>query len=104
MDVENSVWQVRYKLGISSDAKYATSRRSAVVHGLTKERSAPRCGSTSWWRWAQVLVACSGMLMVAATAAAEEAAFPPSETIFPATTKAWISIPDSRGFGDAFNR
>ena len=74
------------------------------MHGLTKERSAPRCGSTSWWRWAQVLVACSGMLMVAATAAAEEAAFPPSETIFPATTKAWISIPDSRGFGDAFNR
>ncbi|MFM8735285.1 MAG: hypothetical protein ACKOC8_08840 [Pirellulales bacterium] len=30
--------------------------------------------------------------------------FPASETVFPATTRAWISIPDFRGFQDHFDR
>lgn len=74
------------------------------MHGLTKERSALRCGSTRGRGWAPVVLACWGMLLMAGAAVADGAAFAPSETIFPATTKAWLSIPDSRGFGDAFNR
>jgi hypothetical protein len=42
--------------------------------------------------------------MAVVAAVARGGAFPPSETIFPATTKAWLSVPDSRGFGAAFNR
>ena len=30
--------------------------------------------------------------------------FPPSETIFPATTRAWLSIPDIRGLEERFDR
>jgi hypothetical protein len=55
--------------------------------------------------WTKGVLACCGMVVMAfATAAAYGGSFPPSETIFPATTKAWLSVPDSRGFGDAFNR
>ena len=30
--------------------------------------------------------------------------FPPSETIFPATTRAWLSVPDTRGLQERFDR
>jgi hypothetical protein len=74
------------------------------VHGLTKERPAPRFSETSWRRWSRRVTTCCGLVAVMVGTAAEGGSFPPSETIFPATTKGWISVPDSRGFGDAFNR
>ena len=55
-------------------------------------------------RWSRCGAVCFGLLASLAATVAGAGSFPPSETVFPATTKAWISIPDSRGFGDAFKR
>ncbi len=44
-----------------------------------------------------VAVAVGGSLALAGS-------FPPSETIFPATTRAWMSIPDMRGLEERFDR
>ncbi len=74
------------------------------MHGLTKERSAPQSVLTGSLRWSQRVAAGCGLVAMLLGAAAHGGAFPPSETIFPDTTKAWISVPDSQGFGDAFNR
>jgi hypothetical protein len=51
-----------------------------------------------------MVAACCGVVAMVVSASAHGGSFPPSETIFPSSTKAWISVPDSRGFGDAFNR
>ncbi len=74
------------------------------MHGLTKERSAPRCPRLGSLRWSRMVAACCGVVAMVVSASAQGGSFPPSETIFPSSTKAWISVPDSRGFGDAFNR
>jgi len=78
----------------SGDANFAISRRSAAVHGLIKERLLPCL---------KVAFSCSLLVIVSATCSQAES-FPPSETIFPATTRAWISLPDSRGFSEAFGQ
>ncbi|MFM8634616.1 MAG: hypothetical protein ACKOEX_07380 [Planctomycetia bacterium] len=66
--------------------------------GLNRIRWA---AGASWSRWA---AACCGLMLAFLSVAASAGSFPPSESVFPATTKAWLSIPDGRGFGDAFKR
>ena len=41
---------------------------------------------------------------IASAGAALAAGFPPSETIFPDTTRAWLSVPDPRGLQERFDR
>jgi hypothetical protein len=59
-----------------------------------------RCGG----RQAACLVGWLGMAAALTAAPAHGGAFPPSETIFPATTRAWISVASPKAFGDSFTR
>ena len=67
-----------------------------------------RKGFTPCLRWATGCVMWLGMGMGAvgfmAGTAAHGAGFPPSETIFPSTTRAWISVAAPKAFGDSFTR
>ena len=50
------------------------------------------------------LKATFGMALVLALASAAEAgAFPPSETVLPATTRAWLSVADVAGLQETFD-
>ena len=59
---------------------------------------------TSRHRWLRRFAVVVGLHTAIATAAAVGAGLPASETVFPATTRAWISIPDFRGFQERFDR
>jgi hypothetical protein len=51
----------------------------------------------------QILRALFASLVVG-SAWCSAGSFPPSETIFPATTRAWLSVPDTRGLQERFDR
>ncbi len=52
-------------------------------------------------RWLALAILTLGSLLGRAAGAA---GFPPSEKVFPATTRAWLSIPDPKGFRERFDR
>jgi len=56
-----------------------------------------------WLRALAVAVGTHASLAIGA-AVAEAAGFAPSETVFPATTRAWLSISDFRGLQERFER
>lgn len=51
---------------------------------------------------ARLAAAC--LLLLTTAVAARAAGFAPSETIFPATTRAWLSVPDPDAFRERFDR
>lgn len=51
-----------------------------------------------------IAAACLVWSAAAACDAARAAGFQPSETVFPDTTRAWLSIPDPRGLHERFDR
>jgi hypothetical protein len=61
-------------------------------------------GSMTARRWLRSLAVTAGLHASLAAAVVAAAGFPPSETIFPDTTRAWISIADFRGFQEQFDR
>jgi hypothetical protein len=52
---------------------------------------------------AQAVLACASIAPLW-TGVAAAASFPPSERVFPATTKAWLSVPDPQGLQASFDR
>jgi hypothetical protein len=68
------------------------------VHGFIRN------GFAFCLRRAPVCMAWAGVVATLAGAAALGGSFPPSETIFPATTRAWISVAAPKAFGDSFQR
>lgn len=60
-----------------------------------------RRGTGRYGRYGLLLL---GLAAACAGSAAQGGAFAPSETIFPATTRAWISVAAPKAFGDSFSR
>ncbi|NDC54700.1 MAG: hypothetical protein EBZ74_10545, partial [Planctomycetia bacterium] len=54
-------------------------------------------------RWSGA-AAAAAVFVLAAASFAGAGSFPPSETVFPATTRAWISVADPGLFQESFDR
>lgn len=71
------------------------------MDGMTSPRASEWAPVTSNWRRARLAVVA---IVLAASPAAAEPAFKPSETVFPATTAAWLSIADPLALQESFDR
>jgi len=71
------------------------------VDGMTSPRASEWAPVTSNRRRARLAVVA---IVLAASPAAAEPAFKPSETVFPATTAAWLSIADPLALQESFDR
>jgi len=67
-----------------------------------------RIDSSRWHRLGGVVLGIAFMpcmaCMLPVTSVAAAGSFPPSETIFPATTRAWLSISNPKGLQESFDR
>jgi hypothetical protein len=67
------------------------------VHGSMNARLSRHAGSV-------FSIAAGVAVGIASAGVALAAGFPPSETVFPDTTRAWLSVPDPRGLQERFDR
>lgn len=63
-----------------------------------------RNGFMQWLRQTACCFLVTGIAVAMTATAAHGGSFPPSETIFPSTTRAWISVVTPKAFGDSFDR